>query len=265
LVAEEAIEDALQNDIAVLLLTQVNFRSGKIHNMQRLTELAHRNGILVIWDLAHSAGVLPIQLDDWNVDFAVGCGYKYLNGGPGAPAFLYVAKDHLENVKQPLRGWMGHRSPFEFESSYEPDAGISQFQTGTPAVISMAVLDAALDIFAGLEIAQLRTKSIRLTELFLTLVEQNEALSDLKLLSPRDANERGSQIAFTHASAFAICQALIEQNIITDFRSPNILRIGLSPLILRFEDVWLSVQALTDIMKNSLYEKPNYNQKSKVT
>jgi len=265
LVAEDAIEDALQNDVAVLLLTQVNFRSGKKHDMQRLTDLAHQHGILVIWDLAHSAGVLPIQLDNWNVDFAVGCGYKYLNGGPGAPAFLYVAKRHLEYVTQPLKGWMGHESPFNFASSYTAAEGISQFLSGTPPIISMGVLDAALDIFAGTQIEQISAKSIALSELFLTLMEQNKELTDLKLLSPRDANRRGSQLAFTHASAFAICQALIEQNIIADFRSPDILRIGISPLILRFEDIWLSVQALTEIMQNRLYEKASYQQKKQVT
>lgn len=265
LVAEDAIEDALQNDVAVLLLTQVNFRSGKKHDMQRLTDLAHQHGILVIWDLAHSAGVLPIQLDNWNVDFAVGCGYKYLNGGPGAPAFLYVAERHLEYVTQPLKGWMGHESPFNFTSSYIATKGISQFLSGTPPIISMGVLDAALDIFAGTEIEKISAKSIALSELFLTLMEQNKELTDLKLLSPRDANRRGSQLAFTHASAFAICQALIEQNIIADFRSPDILRIGISPLILRFEDIWLSVQALTEIMQKRLYEKASYQQKKQVT
>ena len=259
LVEEQEIETAIQNDVGVLLLTQVNFRSGKAYDMQRLTQLAHQHGALVIWDLAHSVGVLPVQLDNWNVDFAVGCGYKYLNGGPGAPAFLYTASRHLGQIKQPLQGWMGHKAPFEFDWDYQSDQGIRQFLCGTPPIISMSVLDAALDVFADVNVEQLRDKSMGLMSLFLDLVEADAALASLELLSPRQPELRGSHLAFAHASAYALCQALSENGIVTDYRSPNILRLGFSPLFLRYQDVWHSVQVLSDIIKNSLYNEERFN------
>ncbi|MDP6417786.1 MAG: aminotransferase class V-fold PLP-dependent enzyme, partial [Gammaproteobacteria bacterium] len=175
----------------------------------------------VIWDLSHSAGVVPIELDHWQVDFAIGCGYKYLNGGPGAPAFLYVAKRHLANVNQPLQGWMGHSAPFDFEPGYKARDGIGQFLSGTPPIISLSVLDAALDVFADVSMEMVRAKSIRLSELFINLIKQNRSLAELELRSPTNSDDRGSQLAYAHPSAYAICQALIAAGIVADFRSPD--------------------------------------------
>ncbi|MGO4892393.1 kynureninase [Flavobacterium sp. W21_SRS_FM6] len=263
--AEEYIEQSLHSDVAVLLLTQVNFRSGQLHNMQRITKLAHRHGILVIWDLAHSAGALPVQLDDCQVDFAVGCGYKYLNGGPGAPAFVYVASRHQQTVKQPLTGWMGHRQPFRFDPEYSAAEGVHQYLSGTPSIVAMSALDAALDVFADINMHQVRTKSLLLAKLCLDLFAQYRALSALTLASPMRNEERGSQLAFAHPQAFAICQALIAQNVICDFRAPDILRIGFTPLYTSYADVWLAVSRLNDVVENKVFKEVAYQQHSKVT
>lgn len=268
MVDADEIEASLHESVAVLMLTHVNFRSGRIHDMSRLTRLAHEKGIIVIWDLAHSAGVLPVELDQCDVDFAVGCTYKYLNGGPGAPAFLYVSKKHLPEVKQPLSGWMGHKAPFEFLSDYTSADGIDKFLTGTPPVISMSVLDAALTVFDNVDVRQLRSKSVALSELFIALKEQLPALSVLTMHSPADSRERGAQLAYHHPHAFEICQALIAHDVIADFRAPDILRLGFSPLYLRFEDIWHSVQILGEIMTTSSWLNPGFSragQAGKVT
>ena len=265
LVAEEQIEQSLNEDVAVLLLTQVNFRTGQLLNMEKLTQLAHKQGILVIWDLAHSAGALPVELDKCKVDFAVGCGYKYLNGGPGAPAFLYVAKRHHALVKQPLSGWMGHAKPFTFDPEYKSASNINQFLSGTPCVISMSALDAALDVWQDVDILEIRQKSIALCDVFIRTVQMHDCLNELKLCSPSAANQRGSQLAFSHDNAFAICQALIEKGVIADFRAPNILRFGFTPLYTSFEDIWQAVTILVDVVTSELYKEPRFNLALKVT
>lgn len=265
LVAEEQIEHNLNEDVAVLLLTQVNFRTGQLLNMEKLTQLAHKKGILVIWDLAHSAGALPVELDKCKVDFAVGCGYKYLNGGPGAPAFLYVAKRHHALVKQPLSGWMGHAKPFTFAPEYQSASNINQFLSGTPCVISMSALDAALDVWQDVDILEIRQKSIALCDVFIRTVQMHDCLSELQLCSPSAANQRGSQLAFSHDNAFAICQALIEKGVIADFRAPNILRFGFTPLYTSFEDIWQAVSTLVDVVASELYKEPRFNLALKVT
>ena len=257
-VAADDLEQQLNESVAVLMLTHVNFRSGYIHDMQRLTRLAHNKGILVIWDLAHSAGVLPLQLDQCEVDFAVGCTYKYLNAGPGAPAFLYVARKHLARVKQPLSGWMGHQAPFEFSPEYQGAAGITQFLTGTPSVLAMSVLDAALDVFQDVQVHELHRKASSLTQLFVQLAAQTPALSALTLVSPVDPAQRGAQLAWQHPQAYAICQALIADGVIGDFRAPDILRLGFSPLYLRYTDVWHSVHKLADILSKQRYLEPSF-------
>lgn len=264
-VPADELEQHLTDEVAVLMLTHVNFRSGYIHDMQRLTELAHHKGILVIWDLAHSAGVLPLQLDQCQVDFAVGCTYKYLNAGPGAPAFLYVATRHLPTVTQALSGWMGHLSPFQFSAEYAGAPGIEKFLTGTPPVISMSALDAALDVFNNVNMQDVRHKSIQLTELFVTLAAQMPALAALSLASPVDAQQRGAQLAWRHPHAYAICQALIAEGVIGDFRAPDILRLGFSPLYLRYEDIWRSVQVLANIMETGRWQQEKFSQTSRVT
>ena len=265
LVAEEQIEHNLTENVAVLLLTQVNFRTGQLLNMEKLTQLAHKKGILVIWDLAHSAGALPVELDKCKVDFAVGCGYKYLNGGPGAPAFLYVAKRHHALVKQPLSGWMGHAKPFTFDPEYQSASNINQFLSGTPCVISMSALDAALDVWQDVDILEIRQKSIALCDVFIRTVQMHDCLHELQLCSPSAANQRGSQLAFSHDNAFAICQALIEKGVIADFRAPNILRFGFTPLYTSFEDIWQAVSTLVDVVASELYKEPRFNLALKVT
>jgi kynureninase len=265
MVKEQDIQQSLTESVAVLLLTQVNFRTGRLLDMAKLTQLAHDKGVLVIWDLAHSAGALPVELDKCEVDFAVGCGYKYLNGGPGSPAFLYVAKRHQQAVKQPLSGWMGHAKPFAFDAQYHPSPNINQFQCGTPSVISMSALDAALDVWQDVDMLQIRNKSEALAAVFIKLINMNACLHELILCSPDIAHQRGSQLAFSHDAAFSICQALIEKGVIADFRAPNILRFGFTPLYTSFEDIWKAVTTLVDIVESDLYKNPRFTITLKVT
>ncbi|NVJ60194.1 MAG: kynureninase [Gammaproteobacteria bacterium] len=264
-VDEADIESFLTEDIAILTLTQVNFRSGQVHNIKKLTEKAHQKGILVIWDLAHSAGVMPIELDQWNVDFAVGCGYKYFNGGPGAPAFVFAAERWHSKLNQPLAGWMGHISPFDFSPEYEGAQNIKQFLCGTPSVISMAVLDAALDVYRDLSIDDVRCKALQLADFFAFQVSQSNELDDLVLISPTKHELRGSQLAYQHSYAYAICQALIAHGVIADFREPNLLRFGFSPLFLTFSEIEQSVSILRKIMSEKEYLKEEFNRRQKVT
>lgn len=265
LVDTDSIIESLDESIAVLLLTHVNFRNGEKHDMALITKLAQDQGILVIWDLAHSAGAMPLQLDAVNVDFAVGCGYKYFNGGPGAPAFVYVADRHQSKVKQPLAGWMGDRTPFQFNPQYQPAPGINKFLSGTPNIISMAALDAALDVFSDVDLEVLWQKSIKLSELFRRTINKHSHLDELLLISPNDPNQRGSQLAYSHPDAFAISQALIDHKVIVDFRAPNILRFGFTPLYTRFIDVSHAAQILEEIFSKELYQQEQYRAKQKVT
>lgn len=265
LVDEGAIEAALDDSVAVLLLTQVNFRTGKIHPMKKLTELAHQKGILVIWDLAHSAGALPVHLDQCRADFAVGCGYKYLNGGPGAPAFVYAAKRHHDKLKQPLQGWMGHRQPFAFDHQYEAGSGMQCFLVGTPPVVSMSILDEALNVFDGISMSVVRHKSVALCESFIELLKSKGLFKDFTLVSPENSDRRGSQVAIAHPQAYAICQALISKGVIADFRAPDVLRFGFTPLYTSFDDVWRAVNHLKDVLLSQCYLEPEFQTKSKVT
>ncbi|MDA1075727.1 MAG: kynureninase [Proteobacteria bacterium] len=264
-VAESDLTDGLTDEVAVLLLTHVNFRSGAFHDMQKLTDLAHRKGVLVLWDLAHSAGAMPIHLDACHVDFAVGCGYKYLNGGPGAPAFVYVATRHQNAAVQPLTGWMGHADPFAFDSAYLPAPGILKFLCGTPSVLAMCALDEALNVFNAVDLQQVRKKSEALGDLCRTLFATRVDLAEFQLVSPIEAHNRASQIAYTHPHAYQICQALITENTITDFRAPDILRIGFTPLYTRYEDVWMFVEQITRIVSTRVYLDPKYSIRAKVT
>ncbi len=264
-VGADQLQQCLTEEVAVLFLTHVNFRSGKLHDMQALTRQAQAQGILVVWDLAHSAGVLPLALDAWGVDFAVGCGYKFLNGGPGAPAFIYANRKHHDQFEQPLQGWMGHASPFEFDPGWEPAGGIAQFLTGTPTILSLATLDAALDVFDDIAISDVRAKSTELSSLFLALVESHDELKDLVPESPRDSAQRGSQLAFSHPQAYAICRALTAEGVIADFRSPDLLRVGFSPLILTYEDIWRSVEILAKVVGKGSYKAGEFNRRLKVT
>jgi kynureninase len=255
----------LSQSVAILLLTQVNFRSGKLLDMAKITKLAQAQGILVIWDLAHSAGALPVQLDACQVDFAVGCGYKYLNGGPGAPAFLYVAQRHQNTVNQPLSGWMGHANPFAFDVKYQGAKDINQYLCGTPSILAMSAMDAALDLWSGLDIQLVRTKSILLAKVFMELFRQHQCLAVLQLCSPIDPQCRGSQLAFSHDSAYAICQVLIHKGLIADFRAPNLLRFGFTPLYTSFADIWDGINLLVEVMQEQSYLSDQYKVTAKVT
>lgn len=262
---ESQIAQQLDESIAIVLLTQVNYKTGRLLDMQRITQSAHAKGILVVWDLAHSAGALPIKLDQCQVDFAVGCTYKYLNGGPGAPAFIYVAQRHQRTFKQPLNGWMGHASPFSFNKGYVPAAGVKQNLSGTPSVLAMSVLDAALAVWAEVNLLNVRQKSMAMGDFFLECLKACELDSDFVCVSPVTALERGSQLAFQHEHAYAICQAWIDAGVIADFRAPDLLRVGFTPLYVSFEALWKAVITLQHIMAEQTYLQPKYQQKQIVT
>jgi kynureninase len=219
----------------------------------------------VVWDLAHSAGIVPIALDDCDVDFAVGCSYKFLNGGPGAPAFIYAAKRHLGKLEQPLSGWLGHRKPFDFSPNYEPHEGIAQFLCGTQAVISMSAVDAALTLYDEVSVVQLREKSLALMDFFLTKLALSEAASTLQLVGPKALSLRGSQLAFEYEHAYGLCQALIKRGVVGDFRAPNILRFGFSPLYLSFQDMDYAVDQIVQSLTAGEATQAINNQRSVVT
>ncbi|MCE8521451.1 kynureninase [Ruegeria pomeroyi] len=262
-VAPEAVEAAITEEIAVLMLTEVDYRTGRKHDMAALTARAHAAGALTVWDLAHSAGALPVDLAGCGADFAVGCTYKYLNGGPGAPAFIYVAPRHAEQVRPALSGWLGHQAPFAFDLDYRPGAGIERMRVGTPPVIQMAALSAALDVWDMADMADVRAKSIELTEMFIAGVEAT--CPDLELASPRDPAQRGSQVSFRFADGYAAMQALIARGVIGDFRAPDIMRFGFTPLFIDAGDVEAAVAIIADVMQNRLWDKPEYKTRARVT
>jgi kynureninase len=267
LVDADGIEAAL-HDAAVLLLTEVNYRTGALHDMRALTRAAHAAGALAVWDLAHSAGALPVDLHGADADFAVGCGYKYLNGGPGAPAFLWVHPRHAGAFVQPLAGWMGHAAPFEFTPGYQPAEGVARYLCGTPPVLALAALDCGLDSVLAAEplggLSALREKSVALTALFIDLVEARCA--GLRLVTPRDARRRGSQVCLAHDDgAYAMVQALIARDVVGDFRAPDILRFGFTPLYTRYVDVWDAVEHLHQVLDAGEWREPRFNQRSTVT
>ncbi|WP_282168806.1 kynureninase [Ruegeria atlantica] len=262
-VAPEDVADNVTEDVAVLMLTEVDYRSGRIHDMKALTELAHANGTVTVWDLAHSAGAIPVNLAACNADFAVGCTYKYLNGGPGAPAFIYVAPRLTEQVRPALSGWLGHESPFAFDLDYRAGNGIERMRVGTPPILQMVALSAAMDIWDMADMQDVRTKSIELTELFIKRVES--ACPDLQLASPRDPAQRGSQVSFRFADGYAAMQALIAHGVIGDFRAPDIMRFGFTPLYIDEQDVENAVEILADIMQNRLWDAPEFKVRQRVT
>ena len=261
----EDVPAALDDDVAVLMLTHVNYRDAQMYDMAALTKAAHNSGALVIWDLAHSAGAVPVTLDADDADFAVGCGYKFLNGGPGAPAFLYVARRHQEAVRPVLSGWMGHAAPFDFSSDYVPAPGIKRMLCGTPPVLSMAALEVAVDLLLEADMAALRAKSQRLTQLFFDLVEQECRDFGFVRTGPTDLDRRGSQVSLTHPDGYAIMQALIARDVIGDFRAPDILRFGLTPLYLRYVDLWDALAVLKDVMATAAWDRPEYKVRAAVT
>ena len=276
LVEPAGITAALTPDVAVLMLTHVNYRTGAMHDMQTLTAAAHAAGALTVWDLAHSAGAVPVDLHAAQADFAVGCGYKYLNGGPGAPAFVWVHPQHADRFWQPLAGWWGHAAPFAFTPDYRPAAGIARYLCGTQPVLSMVALECGLDTVLAAEplggVQALRRKSLALSDLFIQLVEARCPGHGLKLVTPREHAQRGSQVCLSkHEGAYAIMQALIARGVIGDFRSGDgdkhldILRFGFTPLYIGFEDVWNAVEHLWQVLETAQWQRPEFNQKNAVT
>jgi len=263
LAAREQIADAFDDDVALLLLTHVHYKSGAMHDMAALTNAAHEAGALVLWDLSHTGGAMPVDLNAVGADFAVGCGYKYLCGGPGAPAYAFVAGRHHETLRQPLSGWMGHARPFAFDDAYIPAPGVDRLLCGTPQVLSMSALEVGVDLIAEIGVDRLYAKSQALSEFFL------ECLSDrdiaLELVSPSDSIRRGSQLSFRHENAYAICQALIARGVIGDFRDPDILRLGFAPAYLRFEDMAEAVRHLAEVLQTGEWQRDEFNQRAAVT
>jgi len=284
------IDEALSDEVAVLMLTHVNYRSGRMHRLAATTRAAHAAGALVVWDLAHSAGAVPVDLHGADADFAVGCGYKYLNGGPGAPAFVWAhprLTDRMdrEQLRQPLSGWLGHAAPFDFAPSYRPANGIARFVCGTPSVLAMSALDCGVDVFAAAEpaggMAALRAKSIALSELFIARVEARCAGMGLTLVTPRDSSMRGSQASFAHADGYRVMQALIERGVIGDFRAgepsaardgaadtslaADLLRFGFTPLYTRYVDAWDAAEQLHDVLKSGAWRDDRFARRGKVT
>ncbi len=262
-VAPEDVADAITEDVAVVMLTEVDYRTGRKHDMADLTRRAHAVGALTVWDLAHSAGALPVDLAGAGADFAVGCTYKYLNGGPGAPAFIYVAPRHAGRAVPALSGWLGHEAPFAFDLDYRPGTGVERMRVGTPPVLQMTALETAMDIWDQVNMADIRVKSIELCELFITEVEA--ACPMLTLASPRDGTKRGSQVSFRFDEGYAAMQALIARGVIGDFRAPDIMRFGFTPLYIDAGDVRAAVAILSDVMTNGLWDRPEYKVRAAVT
>ena len=262
---DESVLALIDADTAAVSLSHVNYRSGRLRDMGRVTKAAHDAGALVIWDLCHSIGALPVDLNGCETDFAIGCTYKYLNGGPGAPAFLFVAARHLAAARNPLTGWQGHEAPFGFEIDYRPAATMEKFRVGTPPVLSYLPLLESLGLFEATDMAALRKKSLALTDFFIELVETRLGHHGLTLVTPRAHGERGSQVALTHRDGWPIMQALIACGVIGDFRAPDILRFGFTPLYVGFEDVWGAVATLEAIMASGLWREPRFSQRKLVT
>jgi kynureninase len=265
MVQPDEIEGAIDDSVAAVLLTQVHYKTGRMRDMARITKLAQERGALMIWDLSHSAGAIPVDLTGANADFAVGCGYKYLNGGPGAPGFLYVAERHQNDVTPALTGWFGHSAPFAFEDRYAPAPGIARFLVGTPPVLGMAALEVGVDLFLEADLAAVRAKSLSLSQLF---IEEMTPLAErwgFVLASPADPAERGSQVSYRHPEGYAIMQALIARRVIGDFRAPDILRFGFTPLYTTHVEVAAAVDHIEAVMAAGEWDRPEYKVRSAVT
>lgn len=262
-VTPEEVLDAIDDTVAVTLITEVDYRTGRRHDMAAITAKAHAMGALTIWDLAHSAGALPVDLAGVGADFAVGCTYKYLNSGPGGPAFIYVAPKHAETARPALSGWLGHEAPFAFDLAYRPGRGIERMRVGTPPVLQLAALEAAMDVWDQVDMADLRARSLALTDRFIAGVEST--CPDLTLATPRDHDKRGSQVSFRHPDGYAIMQALIAEGVIGDFRAPDILRFGFTPLYIGFDEVDRAFEILARIMATRSWDRPEFKTRAKVT
>ncbi|PUA81509.1 kynureninase [Nocardioides currus] len=258
------LADVLDEQVAVVVLTQVDYRTGRMYDMAAVTAQVQAAGALMIWDLSHSVGAVPVDLDGCGADFAVGCSYKYLNGGPGAPAFIYVASRHQDAATQPLAGWHGHARPFEFTDSYEPAPGITRFLVGTPPLLSYAGLEASLEIWDRVDMAALRAKSLALTDLFIELVE-SRVPDHVEVVTPRDHAVRGSQVSLRHEDGYAPMAALIERGVIGDFRAPDLMRFGFTPLYVGYADVWDAVDVLADVLESGVWREARFATRNAVT
>ena len=264
-VTPDAVIDAIGPETAVVMLTQTDYRTGRLHDMAAITQAAHATGALVIWDLAHSAGALPMDLAGCNADFAIGCGYKYLNGGPGAPAFLYVRPDHSDRIAPALSGWMGHAAPFDFDLEFAPADGVDRMRVGTPPILSMVGLDGALDLWDDVEINDIRARSIALADLFIAEVEEKCDGHGLDLATPREGARRGSQVSFHCAGGYAVMQALIAEGVIGDFRAPDLIRFGFAPLYNTEDEVREAATRLASILDERRWDRPEFLTRAKVT
>jgi kynureninase len=257
------IADFIDESVAVVMLTQVDYRTGRLHDMDAITKIAHAKGAVMIWDLAHSAGAIPVDIAASECEFAIGCTYKYLNGGPGAPAFIYVRPDLLDTIEPALAGWLGHDAPFAFDLDYRPGAGIERMRVGTPPVIQMASLEAALQVWDGVAMADLRAESVALQEQFIAQIEAR--VPGLTLASPRDSNARGSQVSFSFPEGYAAMQAVIARGVIGDFRAPDIMRFGFTPLYIDAADVRAAVDHIAAVINENLWDDPQYKVRNRVT
>ncbi|HEX6742448.1 MAG TPA: kynureninase [Sphingomicrobium sp.] len=263
-VRSDEVIGAIDADTAAVTLTHVDYRSAAFYDMNAINHAAHAAGALTVWDLSHSAGALELDLDGTGCDLAVGCGYKYLNGGPGAPAFLYVAERLQGELHSPLQGWMGHAEPFAFDDDYRPAPGILRFLTGTPSILALPALDAGLATFDGIAMGDVAAKARTLSQPFVEAVE-GRCGSEVRLESPRDPALRGSHVVFAHADGYAVMQALIARGVIGDFRAPDLMRFGFTPLYTRFEDVWHAAESLGDILATREWDQPRFRARAKVT
>lgn len=263
LVAPEAVAEALDDSIAAVLLTEVDYRTGRRHDMAEITSKAHAVGALALWDLAHSAGAFPVHVSECKVDFAFGCTYKYLNGGPGAPGFIYVRPELIDEIDPALCGWMGHETPFDFSTAYRSAKGMGRMRVGTPPVIALSMLETALEIWQNVDLERVRKQSVILSEAFIEQVESQ--CSDLLLVSPRNPNERGSQVSFSHPQGYAVMQALIAQGVVGDFREPNIIRFGFTPLYLDLDEVSQAAGILARIVNEEIWKHPEFENRNLVT
>lgn len=259
------IVESLNETTAALLLTHTHYKTGRVRDMKAITAAAHAKGVPVIWDLSHSCGAMPVDLNGCNADFAIGCGYKYLNGGPGAPAFTFVARRHQEKVFPALSGWLGHKQPFAFNDHYTPAPGINRFQCGTPGIIGCAALEVGVDLMLEADMLALRQKSSALGDLFIQLVQEQCADFGFDPACPTHDAERGSQVSFHHPDGYAIMQALIDRGVIGDFRAPDILRFGFAPIYISYVDVWNAVDILRDVMTSNEWDQARFKQKAAVT
>ena len=264
-VEPEAIIDNLTEEVAVLLLPHVHYKTAAIKDMKAITKKAHKKGVLIIWDLSHSVGSIEVELNKCKVDFAVGCGYKFLNGGPGAPAFIYVAKRHQPNVLSVLSGWMGHQDPFAFTDEYTPAPDIARFRCGTPGILGMAALENGIDLFEQTSIGALRQKAIQLSHLFMDLMEQECGEFGFELASPKADNQRAGHVAYSHAEGHGIYQAIKKEGVIADFRTPDILRFGITPMYLRYRDIFKVVTIIRKVMEKKAWDRPEYKIRAAIT